>query len=242
MTVDEVVLLPGDDAIIAPPWVPWRDRIQPGDLSPGDLLPDRRGRPAAGADVLHRRATRRLTRSSVVDELGLGRSRVLSLEGRELAAQRWYDGDQGPDVPLAQSAPGRCAGCGFLVRLDRPAVDDVRRLRQRVRQRRRPGGLAQPRLRRPLRGPAAQEAAAAAAARTTSSTRSASTTTRSSEPGPAQSVRAPTTSYVAIAKSPLRPSSTSFRLCRRGNSGRPAPSVTGAIETTTWSSSPRSAN
>ena len=39
VTVDEVVLLPGDDAIIAPAWVPWRERIQPGDLSPGDLLP-----------------------------------------------------------------------------------------------------------------------------------------------------------------------------------------------------------
>jgi hypothetical protein len=56
----------------------------------------------------------------VVDELGLGRARVLSLEGRELAAQRWYDGEQGPDVPLAQSAPGRCYGCGFMVRIAGP--------------------------------------------------------------------------------------------------------------------------
>ena len=39
VTVDEVVLLPGDDAITAPAWVPYRDRIQAGDLSPGDLLP-----------------------------------------------------------------------------------------------------------------------------------------------------------------------------------------------------------
>ena len=39
VTVDEVVLLPGDEAIIAPEWVPYRDRIQPGDLSPGDILP-----------------------------------------------------------------------------------------------------------------------------------------------------------------------------------------------------------
>ena len=34
----------------------------------------------------------------VADELGLGRNRVLSVEGRDLAAQRWYDGEQGPDV------------------------------------------------------------------------------------------------------------------------------------------------
>ena len=39
VTVDEIVLLPGDDAIVAPDWVPYRERIQPGDLSPGDLLP-----------------------------------------------------------------------------------------------------------------------------------------------------------------------------------------------------------
>ncbi|MFL6110584.1 MAG: DUF3027 domain-containing protein, partial [Catenulispora sp.] len=56
----------------------------------------------------------------VAKDLGLGRVRTLSPEGRDLAAQRWYDGEQGPDVPLAQSAPGRCVGCGFMVRLAGP--------------------------------------------------------------------------------------------------------------------------
>ena len=119
VTVDEVVMLPGEDAIIAPPWVPWRDRIQSGDLSPGDLLPtdedDARLVPTyvSGEDFDD-------SEKVVIDEIGLGRSRVLSLEGRELAAQRWYDSDQGPEAALAQSAPGRCAGCGFLVRLTGP--------------------------------------------------------------------------------------------------------------------------
>ena len=45
---------------------------------------------------------------------------MLSLEGRELAAQRWYDGTSGPDSPLAQSAPASCASCGFLLRLAGP--------------------------------------------------------------------------------------------------------------------------
>ena len=39
VTIDEVVLLPGEAAITAPTWVPYRERIQPGDLSPGDILP-----------------------------------------------------------------------------------------------------------------------------------------------------------------------------------------------------------
>jgi hypothetical protein len=129
VTVDEVVLLPGDDAIVAPPWVPYRDRIKPGDLSPGDLLPTEEDDPrlvpgyltgddaqdpdstVAGDDEAYR---------EVADELSLGRSRVLSLEGRDLAAQRWYDGSHGPEAPIAQSAPASCRSCGFLVRMAGP--------------------------------------------------------------------------------------------------------------------------
>ncbi|WP_308020060.1 DUF3027 domain-containing protein [Streptomyces sp. SP2-10] len=39
VTVDEAVLLPGPDALLAPEWVPWSERLRPGDLGPGDLLP-----------------------------------------------------------------------------------------------------------------------------------------------------------------------------------------------------------
>ncbi|MGH3412896.1 MAG: DUF3027 domain-containing protein [Marmoricola sp.] len=122
-TVDEIVLLPGDGSITAPSWVPWRERIKPGDLSPGDILPtdedDARlvpgyfaGDPEPGVDPRQARA--------VADEVGLGRARVLSVEGRDEAMQRWYGGERGPDVPLAQSAPGRCGDCGFLVRIAGP--------------------------------------------------------------------------------------------------------------------------
>ena len=39
VTVSESLLLPGSEAILAPDWVPWRERLRPGDLGPGDLLP-----------------------------------------------------------------------------------------------------------------------------------------------------------------------------------------------------------
>jgi hypothetical protein len=39
VTVDETVLLPGPDALLAPQWLPWSERLRPGDLGPGDLLP-----------------------------------------------------------------------------------------------------------------------------------------------------------------------------------------------------------
>jgi hypothetical protein len=39
VTLDETVLLPGPDALLAPEWVPWNERLRPGDLGPGDLLP-----------------------------------------------------------------------------------------------------------------------------------------------------------------------------------------------------------
>jgi hypothetical protein len=115
VTVDEVVLLPGTGALLAPAWVPWDQRVQPGDLSPGDLLPpaenDLRLVPAY-ADVdddelpfdLHR-------------DLGLSRPRVLSLEGREETGDRWFDGPAGPGNPMSKQAPGRCVDCGFLVPL-----------------------------------------------------------------------------------------------------------------------------
>jgi hypothetical protein len=121
VTVDEVVLIPGDDAIVAPEWVPYRERIQPGDLSPGDLLPvaddDPRLVPtySFGDDPLDTDAKTQIR--AVVQDLGIGRIRTLSTEGHELAAQRWYDGDGGPDAPLAQSAPDLCSTCGFLLRI-----------------------------------------------------------------------------------------------------------------------------
>jgi hypothetical protein len=120
-TVDELVLIPGDEAIVAPAWVPYRDRIKPGDLSPGDLLPvadeDPRLVPtyAFGDDPLD--SDEKAQVRQVADDLGLGRVRTLSVEGLDGAAERWYVGQAGPSAPVAQSAPHHCYSCGFLLRI-----------------------------------------------------------------------------------------------------------------------------
>ncbi|WP_053204647.1 DUF3027 domain-containing protein [Jiangella muralis] len=114
VTVSECVLLPGADAVLAPAWVPWDERVKPDDLGPGDLLPvtddDYRLEPgyaiAEEQDVLE-----------VVQELGLGHEWVLSREGRDDSAQRWFEGDTGPHTDIAKAAPGRCGSCGFSVLL-----------------------------------------------------------------------------------------------------------------------------
>jgi Protein of unknown function (DUF3027) len=121
VTVDEIVLIPGTEAIVAPEWIPYRERIKPGDLSPGDLLPvaddDPRLVPtySFGDDPLDPDARAQIR--TVAKDLGIGRIRTLSPEGHEDAAQRWYDGAGGPDAPVAQSAPEPCSTCGFLVRI-----------------------------------------------------------------------------------------------------------------------------
>ena len=131
VTVSETVLLPGPGALLAPDWVPWHQRLRPGDLGVGDLLPappdDERLVPLVvleGDDA-------------VIDwfdgdwfdgdpdagpgepgELpSPGRSRVLSAIGRESASERWYTSEHGPRTPLAHAAPAHCVSCGFFVPL-----------------------------------------------------------------------------------------------------------------------------
>lgn len=123
VTVSEVTLVPGEGALLAPPWVPWADRIGPSDLTPGVLAPtapdDERlepgytgGASAADPDPAEASQTR-----VVVAELGLGRERVLSPVGRDAAVERWLDGPGGPDNAMTRQAPALCETCGFFVSL-----------------------------------------------------------------------------------------------------------------------------
>jgi hypothetical protein len=127
-TVDDVVLLPesGLDggAIVAPAWVPFEERIRPGDIGVGDVLPTAADDPrlVPGAEALLQLAAEdvdELSTSGLWIELGLGRPRVLSATGRDEAADRWWEGDGGPDAAISTAAPSaaRCGSCGFWVRL-----------------------------------------------------------------------------------------------------------------------------
>ena len=154
VTVNEVVLLPGPDAIVAPEWLPWSERVRPGDLGPGDVLP---------ADPDDQRLVPGFTGESEAEpiddpgplrpdtwELGLGRVRVLSPVGRDDAADRWVSGDFGPTTPMARQAPHGVPDVRVHAPDGGPARPALRRVRQRAQPGRRPCGGAHLRLRRPL--------------------------------------------------------------------------------------------
>ena len=111
-TVCEMALLPGEEALLAPAWVPWAERLEPGDITRSDRLPrketDERLEPgweATGEDA----------DAVALDELDLGRPRVLSAQGVASAAERWYGGDHGPDAEGVRKAHATCSTCGFFV-------------------------------------------------------------------------------------------------------------------------------
>ena len=111
-TVCELELLPGEEALLAPPWVPWADRLRSGDITRSDRLPKRETdeRLEPGWESTGEEGDR-----IALDELDLGRARVLSHEGIQRAAQRWYDGEHGPQADGVRKARASCSSCGFLM-------------------------------------------------------------------------------------------------------------------------------
>ncbi|QOR47445.1 DUF3027 domain-containing protein [Trueperella pecoris] len=121
-TVDEVSLRPGPEALLAPEWVPWADRLRPGDVTGTDRLPYN-----PDDSNLQANADPRFDEGFEVTgidgdeiaefELGLGRVRVLSDEGRMDAYKRWYEGENGPDNAATRSAKAPCSTCGYLMHM-----------------------------------------------------------------------------------------------------------------------------
>ncbi|MBM4794087.1 DUF3027 domain-containing protein [Streptomyces sioyaensis] len=92
VTLDETVLLPGPDALLAPEWVPWSERLRPGDMGPGDLLPTE-------ADDL------RLEAGFSGDDAPPPNSAVA--EGMAAEVADTEDATVMPDSPAIQPAPDR---------------------------------------------------------------------------------------------------------------------------------------
>ncbi|WP_026459942.1 DUF3027 domain-containing protein [Schaalia suimastitidis] len=110
VTVCEVDLMPGEGALLAPEWVPWEQRLRPGDYGRDDTVPYR------GDDERLEQAYQHVSDDAdivQIPEVGLGRIRVLSAEGISQAATRWYASEQGPR--RGRRPKDTCSGCGFLV-------------------------------------------------------------------------------------------------------------------------------
>ena len=144
VTVSETALLPGPDSLLAPAWVPWSERVLPGDVGVGDLMPaaddDDRLVPVSllegdevvldwdddvAAGPLGLTAGLDAEAGSDSEPTASGgaatrRSRVLSAIGRDETAARWYSSEHGPGTPVARAAPGPCVTCGFLTPLGGP--------------------------------------------------------------------------------------------------------------------------
>lgn len=105
VTVSEVALVPapGGDALRAPDWVPWAERVRPGDLEPGMLLPPEPGDP----------------RLAPTGEEGTG-PKQLTAAGVAETKTRWRKGDFGPNSEFAEKAALECKTCAFFVPLSEP--------------------------------------------------------------------------------------------------------------------------
>lgn len=112
--VCEAHLVPADDALLAPAWIPWADRIRPGDLEPSMVMPkieeDPRLEPGYESHGEDEDAAE-------IWELGLGRERVLGPTGRDAAAKRWYRGSHGPTASSAVASTSPCSTCAFFIPL-----------------------------------------------------------------------------------------------------------------------------
>lgn len=108
-TVSEVALMAGRRALTAPEWVPYEERIRPGDLGPTDVMPpkpeDMRLEPAPEKSPAAR----------------LGRAQQLSAAGRDQALSRWRTGEYSANSEFARQATQYCKTCAFCL----PVGEDI---------------------------------------------------------------------------------------------------------------------
>ncbi len=140
-TVNESSLIPTDEALMPPAWVPWKDRLRPEDLAPTDSIgtePDdprlengfRKTEPVGDGveaaepsesvpdNSVSDDSTADDVTAALVEEFALSRRHVLSPLGRAQVTKRWYEGPRGPKALSTKTAEGNlCSTCGFFVPL-----------------------------------------------------------------------------------------------------------------------------
>lgn len=118
VTINEVALVPSPEgeALTAPDWVPYSERLRPGDLGPGDLMP-----PAPDDERLT--DDPEAAEAVVVDKPHL-RKHFLTTTGLNDAKQRWRTGDFGPNSEFAEKAALRCRTCAFYLPLGEPVGEN----------------------------------------------------------------------------------------------------------------------
>lgn len=116
-TVSETDLLPSQGALLAPPWIPWSKRLQPGDLGRKDSTPYDPDDPNLdqGYEASDENADR-----MALWELGLGRKRVLNRTGRDAAVRRWLRNPHSRTELDNRGNPPEnpCSTCGYLWKID----------------------------------------------------------------------------------------------------------------------------
>lgn len=117
-TICEIDLLPGEKALLAPSWIPWAQRLKPGDNRREDTLPyvadDPRLETASRESLDNSKST------ATLDTADLQRPRVLSAKGRSEAAKRWYESAQGPlrnNGRRLRRPDHTCLDCGFMLKI-----------------------------------------------------------------------------------------------------------------------------
>lgn len=119
VTISEVALVPEPhgEALRAPDWVPYSDRLRPGDLKPGDIMP-----PEPGDERLTEDPEYSATIATDADRprAHLERQYFLSRAGLKEATARWRTGEFGPNSEYAEKAPLQCTTCAFYIPLGQP--------------------------------------------------------------------------------------------------------------------------
>ncbi|WP_181996979.1 DUF3027 domain-containing protein [Corynebacterium diphtheriae] len=107
VTLSEVALVLGGSALQPPRWVPYHERVRPGDLGPNDVMPPRDDDPRLTADE----------RTAAMD---FGTTKKLSKAGLNGTKVRWQNGAFGPQSEYAEKAKLPCYTCAFYVPMTDP--------------------------------------------------------------------------------------------------------------------------